>query len=275
MGKRLLSKVLAISVITAGLTITSELSFASNISTIGTVNKANKVQQELLEEAKNSLKGVIYPEKIIKLKQLTADTYLTIMEVNTPMGKRNIPVVVIKNKGIIIGEYFENGNNLSASFIRTIHLNTVKKEFPKLKKEIKESIMAKYTPKGKAIRGQLYVFVDPLCPFCRNAEKRFVKWANKYGYEIYLIPFIVHGERAKDLTQSFICNNKTFNDYIEGNYGKPNRIGCKASENIIKYSVSVERNLQLRGTPTFVTGKGNEVEGINYPAVEKLMSEGK
>ena len=260
----------SLSVIT-GIGLTSGATIQSMAKNIQKDNSV--VKQEILDETKASLKGVLYPLKVLSDRQITKDTYFAIIEFNTPMGKRDLPIVVIKNKGIVIGGYFENGVNVSASVMRKVRADKIKKAFPLLKREIQKSVMARYVPEGK-VRGRLYVFVDPLCPFCENAETKLKGWADKYGYEIDLVPFIIHGEKAKRLTQSFICNNKKFDDYINKNYGKTVPNGCARSNEMLKDAYKAERKLGLAGTPTFITGKGNVVEGINYPKVEKLMSKG-
>ena len=232
------------------------------------------IKTEILNEAKKSLGSVLYPLKVLSERKLTDDTYFTIIEFNTPMGRRDLPVVVIRKKGVVVGGYFENGVNISAQVMRKVRAKEIKTGFSLVKGDIQKSVMAKYTPNGK-IRGRLYVFVDPLCPFCENAEAKLKGWADKYKYEIYLVPFIIHGKRAKELTQAFICNNKSFDDYVNKNYGAVSPNGCAKAEKILKNAYAVERKLGLAGTPTFITEKGNVVEGINYPKIKRLMSEGK
>jgi len=73
------------------------------------------------------------------------------------------------------------------------------------KKLLKDSIA--FTT-GKAIKGEIYLFTDPQCPYCKRAEKRLgKKLRSEYKIHVILFPLSFH-DRALPLVQ-WILRGKT------------------------------------------------------------------
>ena len=208
--------------------------------------------------------------KIIQQEPVTGGVCEVIAGVRTPYGQSYLPIYYLKNgRGVIIGAYFRNDINITNMVIARLRQTAVKKAFTEVKKELPSVVIASYRPKN-ANGKILYAFVDPLCPFCRMAEKHFIELADRSGYTIDLVPFIVHGLPAKKRAESFICEHKSFKDWIENNFGKGGD-NCRRADEIIRKAASIVAKLHFGGTPTFITSSGEVVEGADMLKLKKIL----
>ena len=211
--------------------------------------------------------------RIIKQKLVASGICEVIAAVKTPYGLSYLPIYYIKQgKGAIIGAYFKNRQNITNTEISRLREADLRKAFEEVKKILPSLSIAEYKPKN-ANGKTLYVFVDPLCPYCHAVEKHLKGLADKSGYTVELIPFIVHGRQAEKRTESFICENKTFNDWINNNFGKGGD-KCSRAGSILKRAAGIIVKLHLSGTPTFVTDDGKIVEGANMFKLKKILGLG-
>ena len=203
-------------------------------------------------------------------KQLTKDVCEIIVKTQTRYGTRFLPFYTVKGKGIIIGTLFKNKQNITGQLISKMQSEQAKKVFASVKKELHKIVVTSYKPKN-ANGKVLYGFVDPLCPFCTKAESQLKGIADQSGYTIKLIPFIVHGEPAKNKVESFVCSKtkKTFLDYTSGNFG--NAKSCSNADNMIKEAKNIAVKLGINGTPTFFTSDGTEIVGANMPLIKQTL----
>ncbi len=206
---------------------------------------------------------------VVKQNQVNKGLCRVIVKINSPMGDRFIPVYVTPNSGVIVGgAYFVNKRDVTKSEIANMEMDIFKKNFKIYKKELKNVAIAEYKPKN-ANGKRLYVFMDPLCPFCKLESPKLKGLADRSGYTIDLIPFVVHGKPALKKVESFICLHKTFDDYVSGNFGsaKP----CAKSTKLLMNALRIDKGLQLRGTPTFVTSDGKIATGADSRTLKKML----
>ena len=196
------------------------------------------------------------------------------MIVRIPRGQsyQFLPIYVLKDKSVVLGTRFKNKVNTVRDKIASLYSQSKKKLFASVKNELNNIVIATYKPKNAKNGRVLYAFVDPLCPFCRMSEPHLKPLANKYGYTVKIIPFIVHGKPAYQDAENFICNHKTYNDWIHNKFGKDKK--CSEAENLLNHAQSVDMKLQLQGTPTFVTNKGTFVMGADLKRLENVMRKG-
>lgn len=211
--------------------------------------------------------------KIVSEKKISSDVCSVIVQVK---NGRLVPLFYIKDKGVVIGGMFQNRMPVTNMEIRKLNQRNLKTAFKskKIKELLSDAVMAEYKPKN-AVKGKvLYAFVDPLCPFCRMAEKQLKQIANNTGTTVKLMPFIVHGKPAQKDAIAFICNHKTFNDWIKNDYGKvnPEDKACLKATKILRSSLKIVEKMHFGGTPTFITGNGQIVEGANIPLLKKVLS---
>ena len=205
--------------------------------------------------------------KVVKAEKINDGLCSVIVGVKTPLGERYVPTYVTPKNGVIIGgAYFLNKKNVTVNEINSLQEKDFKSAFEKHKSELKDVVFAKYKPKN-ANGKILYVFVDPLCPFCKAELPHLKSLADESGYTVELIPFIVHGEPAMKKMESFICSGGSFDDYVKGKFG--NAKPCKKSTDLLTKALKLDAKLHLQGTPTFVTSDGKMVTGLNIPLLRK------
>lgn len=214
------------------------------------------------------------PMKIMEHKSIANGTACE-MIVRIPRGQsyQFLPIYVLKDKSVILGTRFKDKVNTVRDKIANLYSQSKKKLFASVKNELNSIVIATYKPKNAKKNHVLYAFVDPLCPFCHMAEPHLKPLADKYGYTVKIIPFIVHGAPARKDAENFICNHKTFNDWIHNRFGKDKK--CSKAENLLNHAQSVDMRLQLQGTPTFVTNRGTFVMGADIQRLEDVMRRGK
>ncbi len=213
------------------------------------------------------------PMKILQNKPV-ADGAACEIIARMPVGKtvQFIPIYVLRDNSVVLGTRFKNKVNAAGDKLAALYNQAKKKIFETVKNELNGIAIATYAPK-KAIKDRvLYAFVDPLCPFCHMADPHLEALADKYGYTIKIIPFIVHGLPAYDKAESFICNNGTYADWIDNKFGENKT--CPKATNLLKKAQMIDMQLQLEGTPTFATQQGNFVFGANLQQLTELMSKG-
>ena len=208
--------------------------------------------------------------KIVKEKKVSKGVCEIIASTKTPFGTSYLPIYYFENReGVILGAYFKNGENLTNTEISKLRYADMKKAFAEVKKELPSVAMAEYKPKN-ANGKVLYAFMDPLCPYCKMAEKHLKELADKSGYTVALVPFIVHGKAAKEKVESFICSKSTFNDWLNNNYGKGGD-KCSKADDMIRKAAKIAVRIHFGGTPTFLTSDGQVVEGANIQKLKQIL----
>ena len=138
--------------------------------------------------------------------------------------------------------------------------------------ELNRYVFASYTPanfSGKI----LYIFEDPLCPYCHKLNEHIVKYSRESGYKINLIFKIVHGERAFNYAVSFVCGhriikNANFKKYIDldyrGNY-------CSYGKDLVSYDEEISNILGVTKTPSLISNRGFRESGLSLSAIKRGM----
>lgn len=205
--------------------------------------------------SKTPIKGHNLCAVILKIKKLRAGGY------------NFVPVFVSKDF-VIAGEMFKNHHQITLEKIRKLKNQEFSKTFKKYKPLLKKLVAATYKP-ANASKRYVYFISDPLCPYCNMAKKRIKDLADKYNFSVKVVFFPVHGKPAENKISTFVCGHKTYNNYLNSNFGSKT---CKAGEKYISQSIKTGMKLGVNGTPTFITDNGNVVLGLNVRKIEKLMS---
>lgn len=114
----------------------------------------------------------------------------------------------------------------------------------------------------------MYMISDPDCPFCEGAKNKVVELAKKNNWTLRLVwfPLPIHPQ-AYDKAVSFVCEKRTWEDYLKGLYGT-----SKCEEGIKKVSESVDTvEPYVSGTPLFVFSDGTIIQGGNMKALQEKM----
>lgn len=136
--------------------------------------------------------------------------------------------------------------------------------------QLNKYVFASYTPSGFTGK-TLYVFEDPLCPYCDKLNKHIVKYSNESGYRIDFIFKIIHGRQAFNYAVKFVCghlniDNANFVKYTEMDY----RGGyCSYGKNLVMDDLDIDNDLDINITPTFLSNMGFRETGLSLSAVKK------
>ncbi len=136
--------------------------------------------------------------------------------------------------------------------------------------ELNRYVFARYTPanfSGKV----LYIFEDPLCPYCHKLNEHIIKYSQESGYKINLIFKIIHGRQAFNYAVSFVCghriiNNANFKKYIDldykGNY-------CSYGKDLVSYDEEISNILGVTKTPSLISNRGFRESGLSLSAIKR------
>ena len=104
----------------------------------------------------------------------------------------------------------------------------------------------------------LVYFTDPNDENCNVIARKITKLARKYHFGVYVI-FIPIQTYSRATVETFICTHKTYNDFINQNYGDQNKYCTKAD----RYLAEVHNlyKLGIDGVPEIVGYNGNFAEG--------------
>ena len=136
--------------------------------------------------------------------------------------------------------------------------------------ELNRYVFASYTPANFSVK-VLYIFEDPLCPYCHKLNEHIVKYSRESGYKINLIFKIVHGERAFNYAVDYVCghriiDNANFKKYIDldykGNY-------CPYGKDLVLYDIQISNLLGVAITPSLISNTGFRESGLSLRAIKQ------
>ena len=190
---------------------------------------------------------------------------------NRGMNGYSYVLVYAAKDFVIAGEMFKNHHQVSREEIDEIKSKEFSKTFKQYKPRLERMVAAVYKP-NKAGKRYLYFITDPLCSYCEVAKKQLKSLADEYHYTVKLVWFPVHGLKSKEKIASFICNRKTFDDYLNGNYGIETWTEvCPEGRKFVEDSKILVQKLGINGTPTFITDSGDLILGLDTRRIEKLL----
>jgi len=179
------------------------------------------------------------------------------------VGGQLIPVYATKDF-VISGEMFSNKRQITQEQIDLVMEKILRENLLKI-----ESLkFVSYKPRS-AKEGKYFYFIsDPECPFCQSVKKAVKELADKYGWEVRLIWFpLPFHKGAKDKAVSFLCEKRTFEDYLKDRYGTRK---CEAGEREVEKALRVLGEF-VSGTPTFIFPSGKVVVGADLKSLEEAM----
>ncbi|WP_022670088.1 DsbA family protein [Hippea alviniae] len=138
-----------------------------------------------------------------------------------------------------------------------------------LLKELPESAKKSY---GKGT--DVYMFSDPLCPFCKRQLPQLVKLAEEGKIKLHILPFDVHGKKANEASAIFLDIEKK--EGLKAAIDKVESASFKDVENIIKNTKNL-KELKKKYSPIIdKIAKAAIQHGINgTPATVVMYSDGK
>jgi len=180
-------------------------------------------------------------------------------------------------KFIISGEMYENGRALTSDKIYEINMQ----RFREAKKEVDALVAFTYTPAKVKIETSLYMFTDPLCPYCNKIGADVISLSERLGFRIKVLLYTVHGERGKEKCIEAACRSMdggSFNlpGYYEQEWKKKETekaFLCIKGEALVAKTEALSEIIGVDSVPFFFIDDGNYVSGASMEEVEALFGD--
>ena len=185
---------------------------------------------------------------------------------NMAKSGENVPVYAGKNF-VIAGEMFSARRQVTQSQIDKLKAA----EFVRLRPSLDKAAAIDYRPRGK-VGHTIYMFTDPVCPFCKKAEAGIKQVADKYHAELKILFFPVHIPVGRDMAVKAICKDLDLERYLDKSWENDGlKANCKQGADLLRESSALARRLGVRGVPCFFLDNGRSVTGAYLPGLEKLL----
>jgi len=202
------------------------------------------------------------PIKGLPYKVVSTRFFRGICEIVIDLKNELIPIYT-NGLLLISGEAWVDKKPVTQEFLQKLRRQIFKQQLKKLD----NYTVAVYNPKGNKL---FYFVADPECPYSNWVKDKVKKLADEENatVKLILLPLPIHKNSAKKV-ESFICGNKTFEDYLTGNYGN---FTCSKGK---RYVQTILRDLYfLRATPTFLVPRKDNfgiVVGTNLKLLKQTL----
>jgi len=161
---------------------------------------------------------------------------------------------------VIVGNLISMGKSVSNESVMEVQSKVVKEKLSELR-----ALAAAVYGSGQK---EVFFVSDPDCPYCNGIKRKVKELADKNGYRVYLLwfPLPMH-PKAKEKSISFICEKRTYEDYLADAYGKGI---CSEGTSKVERTLEVLSGL-VNATPTFIFSDGRIVVGGNPRLLEEEM----
>ncbi len=233
-------------------------------------------------KVKNPCAGVSYAtlqKHVPKLPQgkiLSKKAVFNLCEVIVDLGGKPYPFYVGRGY-VIVGNLFSLGNSITNQNYQKVQEKEaalLKSRFKSLRARADRLTVMVYKPSSSA-RRVLYMFTDPVCPYCARAEKSIKEIAKRYNVTLKVLFYPVHRPKGTDLAAVAICKGLDLDTYLAKEWEKkanPAKEKCAKGEEILKRTDTLARELGINGVPTFILDNGERVVGADMRALEQLLS---
>jgi thiol:disulfide interchange protein DsbC len=198
-------------------------------------------------------------------------------EVIFGLNGRFYPCYVGKNF-VIFGQMYGKGKSISQQMMQKLKAREdkkQKKEFLSKKKQIERLVAIEYRP-SKSARRTLYMFTDPLCPFCHKAENKIKNLVKKYNVDLKILFYSVHPPRGIKKAVEAICRGFDLDKYLSEGWRKEKDIQkyqCAKGKELVQKSSDFARSIGISGVPTFIFDDGTRVVGARIFDLERILKE--
>lgn len=161
---------------------------------------------------------------------------------------------------VIVGNMISKGRSVSNESVMEVQAKVVRERLSDLR-----ALAATVYGRGQK---EVFFVSDPDCPYCNGIKRRVKELADKNGYRVYLLwfPLPMH-PKAKEKAISFICERRTYEDYLADAYG---RRTCPEGVSKVERTLEVLDGL-VHATPTFIFSDGRILVGGNPRLLEEEM----
>jgi len=216
------------------------------------------------------LKAFLNKSKIVNKRQVKG-----LCEVTLSVNNRFFTCYVGKDF-TLVGQMYSHGKLVNEAILKRLKARTnleIKKEFLKERKNIDKSVAIIYKPSKKAHK-VLYMFTDPMCPFCHKAETKIKDVVKKFNVVLKVIFFPVHGQKSDKMAIKAICKKFNLDKYLSQEWRKKgdfDKFQCEKGKKLLRQSKLIAKKLNITGVPTFIFEDGTRVRGANIPFLERTL----
>ena len=175
------------------------------------------------------------------------------------------------NDFIISGRMYKNNACLTEETLDGLRKATFKKYYSLLS----EATVFTISPKKKGPR-IVYLFTDPLCPYCNHVEGKLEDVANRYGATIHVILVAVNGKKSKEKCVEAACRGADFSSYRSADWKKASTAPadlCEKGKTTSDLADDLSDKLLVNGVPSFYLDSGKFINGPNIPALEAALED--
>jgi len=183
------------------------------------------------------------------------------------------------NKSFLIsGEMYQNGVSLTESTLYDQNRAVLKNSL----KEVEANAVFTYSPQELKIQTTLYMFTDPLCPFCNRIGGEIKELSERLGFRVKVLLLNVHGEKGRAKCIEAICRNAADPLFNFTEYNKPEwkkgdadkAFNCLKGNELVDKTEKLSEKLGIDSVPFFFIEDGRHVSGASIEDVELLFIRG-
>lgn len=168
---------------------------------------------------------------------------------------------------VILGQMFSHKKNISFQEAERLQA----KQFLALRKEVEKVVAISYTPSPQA-QHTVYMFTDPLCPWCQKAGSQTKEIADTYNVAVKVIfcPY-----KGKKEAIEVVCRKLDLSAYLKEDWKKEEKTKdyqCEEGKKLVDASMNLGKKLGVSGVPTFYLNNGKRVVGANIPQLKQILS---
>ena len=181
---------------------------------------------------------------------------------------------------VIIGRMYAEKKEVGGDVIKDLRAKEAERQkefFLKKRQELDKLVAIEYKPSKKA-KKVLYMFTDPVCPFCHRAETKIKEIVDKYDVVLKVAFFPVHLPKGKMKAIEAVCRGLDLDGYLGEAWRKENKtkeFQCEKGKKLLDESLKFGRELGIRGVPTFIYEDGTRVIGARLTQLEQMLSKHK
>jgi len=188
---------------------------------------------------------------------------------------RVLPVYLGKDFAIV-GQFFSHKKNLSSEGIKKVLTENRKQRkdlFLKNKEKVEKAVSFVLRPYPHT-KHTIYLFTDPLCPFCHRVEKKLFSVASSTNSTIKIIFYPVHIPQGEKVSIGVICSKIPLGKYLR--LTKRQRLSlsqkeCPLGKEKIEEAMEVARLLNINSVPRFILEDGTQVIGANIARLKRAI----
>lgn len=181
-------------------------------------------------------------------------------------------------KFLISGEMYEGGVSLTESRLYEINKSVLKSSIS----DADSCVVFSYSPAEVKTETTLYMFTDPLCPFCNRIGKEIIELSDRIGFKVRILLLNVHGDKGRVKCIEAICRNAADPSFNFAEYNKPEwkqgdtdkAFNCPKGSELLDKTEKLSEKLGIDSVPFFFIDDGRHVSGASIEEVELLFKNG-